>query len=64
VDPLRGPRRAGVAEGDGDRQRGAILKEVGTAVRAQLAEGAYLELVVKVDPGWQRRPRSLQRLGY
>ena len=45
-------------------RRGAVLKEVGTAVRAQLAEGAYLELVVKVDPGWQRRPRSLQRLGY
>ena len=45
-------------------RRGAVLKEVGTAVRTQLAEGAYLELVVKVDPGWQRRPRSLQRLGY
>jgi GTP-binding protein Era len=45
-------------------RRGAILKEVGTAVRAQLEEGAYLELVVKVDPGWQRRPRALQRLGY
>ncbi len=45
-------------------RRGAILKEVGTAVRAQLDEGAYLELVVKVDPNWQRRPRSLERLGY
>jgi GTPase Era involved in 16S rRNA processing len=45
-------------------RRGAILKEVGSAVRAQLDEGAYLELVVKVDPGWQRRPRALQRLGY
>jgi len=45
-------------------RRGTILKEVGTAVRAQLDEGAYLELVVKVDPNWQRRPRSLERLGY
>ena len=43
---------------------GAVLKEVGTAVRRQLPEGAYLELFVKVDPGWQRRPQALQRLGY
>lgn len=43
---------------------GTILKKVGTAVRAQLDEGAYLELVVKVDPDWQRRPRALERLGY
>ncbi|MEX2659124.1 MAG: GTPase Era [Acidimicrobiales bacterium] len=43
---------------------GTVLKEVGTAVRAQLDEGAYLELVVKVDPDWQRRPRALERLGY
>ena len=28
------------------------------------AEGAYLELVVKVDPDWQRQPKSLDRLGY
>jgi GTP-binding protein Era len=45
-------------------RRGAILKEVGSKVRAQLDEGAYLELVVKVDPNWQRRPRALERLGY
>jgi len=43
---------------------GAVLKEVGTRVRAQLAEGAYLELVVKVDKDWQRRPKALERLGY
>ena len=41
-----------------------MLKQVGKAVRAQLAPGAYLELVVKVDPDWQRRPESLDRLGY
>jgi GTP-binding protein Era len=45
-------------------RRGAVLKAVGTAVRAQLPEGAYLELVVKVDRDWQRRPAALDRLGY
>ena len=43
---------------------GLVLKRVGTAVRAQLPQGAYLELVVKVDKDWQRRPRALDRLGY
>jgi GTPase Era involved in 16S rRNA processing len=33
-------------------------------VRQQLPEGAFLELVVKVDPAWQNRPRALDRLGY
>jgi GTPase len=41
-----------------------VLKEVGIAVREQLAEGAYLDLQVKVDKDWQRRPRALERLGY
>jgi GTPase Era involved in 16S rRNA processing len=40
-----------------------VLKRVGTAVRQQLEPGAYLELVVRVEPDWQRRPRSLDRLG-
>lgn len=43
---------------------GSVLKEVGTLVRRQLPEGAYLELFVKVDKDWQRQPKSLQRLGY
>jgi GTP-binding protein Era len=43
---------------------GSVLKEVGTRVRRQLPEGAYLELVVKVDRDWQSRPGSLERLGY
>jgi GTP-binding protein Era len=43
---------------------GLILKQVGQAVRAQLDPGAYLELVVKVDKDWQRRPQALDRLGY
>jgi GTP-binding protein Era len=44
--------------------RGSVLKQVGTAARSQLPEGAFLELVVRVDKGWQRQPRSLDRLGY
>jgi len=45
-------------------RKGAILKEVGIAVRKQLPPGAYLELFVKVDKDWQRRPKALERLGY
>ena len=43
---------------------GAVLKEVGIRVREQLPPGAYLELFVKVDKDWQRRPKALERLGY
>jgi len=43
---------------------GSVLKQVGTAVRAALPEGAYLDLHVKVDKDWQRRPDKLTRLGY
>jgi GTP-binding protein Era len=45
-------------------KRGSVLKAVGIAVRSQLPPGAYLELFVKVDKDWQRRPRALERLGY
>ncbi|HKY15514.1 MAG TPA: GTPase Era [Microthrixaceae bacterium] len=45
-------------------KRGSVLKEVGTAVRKELPKGAFLELIVKVDKDWQRRPRALERLGY
>ena len=45
-------------------KKGAVLKEVGTAARAQLPEGAFLELFVRVDKGWQRQPKALDRLGY
>lgn len=43
---------------------GSVLKEVGSRARAQLPEGVYLELFVKVDRDWQQRPKSLERLGY
>ena len=45
-------------------KKGSVLKQVGTEVRRQLPEGAYLELFVKVDKDWQRRPKALERLGY
>ena len=42
---------------------GAVLKKVGTAVRAQLPPGAYVELSVRVAQDWQRKPEMLDRLG-
>lgn len=45
-------------------KHGAILKEVGKRARAQLPKGAYLELFVKVDKDWQRRPDRFERYGY
>lgn len=43
---------------------GEVLKDVGIAVRRQMPPGAHLELQVVVDKDWQRRPASLDRLGY
>jgi GTP-binding protein Era len=43
---------------------GEVLKRVGTAVRAQMPDGVFLDLVVKVEKDWQRRDASLDRLGY
>lgn len=45
-------------------KKGSVLKEVGINVRKQLPPGAFIELFVKVDKDWQRRPRALERLGY
>lgn len=45
-------------------QGGAVLKEVGTAVRRQLPAGAFVELHVVVDRRWQQRPDAIERLGY
>ncbi len=44
--------------------RGQVLKQVGTAVRRQMPEGAHLELHVRVDKDWQRRSQALDRLGF
>ena len=46
-------------------RNGEVLKQVGIAVRSQLAnggEGIHLELRVKVDKDWQRKSESLDRL--
>ncbi len=43
---------------------GQILKQVGERARAQLPDGVYLELRVKVDKDWQRKPERVTRLGY
>jgi GTP-binding protein Era len=43
---------------------GEILKAVGIAVRAELPEGTYLDLHVKVERHWQNRAEMLDRLGY
>jgi GTP-binding protein Era len=43
---------------------GTVLKEVGRRVREQLPPGAFIELFVKIDKDWQRRPDRVERLGY
>lgn len=43
---------------------GQNLKLVGQKAREQLPPGAFLELRVRVDKDWQRRPDRVQRLGY
>ncbi|MEX2626337.1 MAG: GTPase Era, partial [Ilumatobacteraceae bacterium] len=43
---------------------GVVLKQVGERARAQLPDGVYLELRVKVDKNWQHRPDRVERLGY
>jgi len=42
---------------------GSVLRAVGSAARAQLPPGTHLELVVRVERDWQRRPGVLDRLG-
>ncbi len=66
-----GPGSAARSWSSGTRRRasssaraGATLKEVGTAVRAQMPPGAYLELFVRVEKRWQHREDALDRLGF
>jgi GTP-binding protein Era len=54
------PSQKGMVIGRG----GELLKQVGTAVRAQLPPGAFLELHVTVDRNWQHRADRVERLGY
>ena len=43
---------------------GENLKKAGTAVRRQLPDGAFVELFVKVEKNWQRRPDQVAEFGY
>lgn len=45
-------------------KKGQVLKEVGTRVRSQLRDGAYLDLNVVVRKDWQRRDSDLDELGF
>jgi GTP-binding protein Era len=45
-------------------QGGSVLKQVGSRVRRQLPDGAFLELVVNVEKNWQQDPEAIERLGY
>jgi GTPase len=45
-------------------KQGSVLKRVGERARAQLPAGTFLDLRVKVDKDWQRRPDRIARLGY
>ena len=45
-------------------KKGAVLKDVGIAVRKQLPDEVFIELQVNVDKDWQRRPEAIERLGY
>jgi GTPase len=54
------PSQKGIVVG----HQGERLKQVGMAVRRQMPEGAYLDLHVKVDRNWQRKPTALDRLGF
>jgi GTP-binding protein Era len=47
---------------------GRMLKEIGSKARVEieplLGSGIYLDLRVKVEKEWAKRPQSLQKLGY
>ena len=55
-----------------DSQKGIVIGKGGERAQGRSAPrcasscptGAYLELFVKVDKDWQRRPKALERLGY
>jgi GTP-binding protein Era len=45
-------------------KKGSVLKAAGSAVRAVLPPGAYLDLHVRVERDWQRHREMIERLGY
>ena len=42
----------------------SVIKQAGVAARAQLPEGCFLELVVRVVKDWQQKTVLIERLGY
>lgn len=48
-------------------KRGAMLKEIGTEARAELEKilgcKIFLELFIRVDPGWTQDPNALSEMG-
>ena len=58
------PGQKGIIIGKG----GAMLKKIGSESRheleARLGEKVFLQLWVKVKPGWRKSPEELKRLGY
>ena len=58
------PGQKGIVIGKG----GAMLKKIGSEARAELeerlGEKVFLQLWVKVKPGWRKSPDELRRLGY
>jgi GTP-binding protein Era len=45
-------------------KNGNVLKTVGSKVRQQLPDGAFIELFVVVDKNWQHRADRVERMGY
>jgi GTP-binding protein Era len=58
------PSQKGILIGKG----GAMLRQIGRGARLQMEKvfdgPVYLELFVKVVPGWRRHPGRLAELGY
>jgi GTP-binding protein Era len=48
-------------------RRGAMLKEIGTEARTELEKilgcKIFLELFIRVDPGWTQDPNALNEMG-
>ena len=49
-------------------KNGTMLKQIGSEARRELEERLgyklFLQLWVKVKPGWRKSPEELRRLGY
>ena len=62
VRAVRDPRGAAQPGGNGGRQEGQAHQGGGERRPPQLPEGTYLDLHVRVEKDWQRRPAVVDRL--